>query len=78
MSETSFPPPHGAEPDAVMPYHVTIFVLTLAFIVLCVFQTVQLVSDREALANLRHSQEPSIQEGSRLSSWPMKAMPAPR
>jgi uncharacterized protein YoxC len=46
--------------------HVPVLLLALAFCVLGVFQTTQLISDREMLANLKLAQESSIQEGGRI------------
>jgi uncharacterized protein YoxC len=66
MSEPVGPVPARAENDGASLLQIPLLILVVAFGVLCVFQTVQLVSDREMLANLKLAQEPAVQEGSRI------------
>jgi len=52
--------------EAPLAIQVPLLILVFAFCLLCAFQTAQLVTDRDVLANLRQAQEPAVQEGARL------------
>jgi len=58
---------HGRESDrAVSGLELSVILIAVSLFVLMVFETFQAIHDRGALADLRHTQEPTVQEAIKL------------